>query len=535
MKKTITLLILGVFIITIASCNASGNHNDMTIPIISDTSGTTTTVISPPTVDDEKEYHRNLGMTIIDSYDEDLTKYYGDLKSYDGRYEILVDQIYRSKLDIEILKKTGIELPIYDKYYELICSFLLENTPKCLLPQYWSSGKPDRLNLQFVNEIYYLASLDEIRVVSNIKLIDLFACYCFSSALSGSNISTDLNNYPIILKELTGDPVSIEGQSFNQLTCRTEISVPRENNETLYVALGKFDVKITNNRLYVFSPDEKVSLPADYSGFISVAKANEYGIIGKTEYYEVESSVSLIPATPVSFKSNRLEKAIREYLNFSENDIITLKDLTEVTSIFITGDFVAVNPSGLSLDILNANEPAKNNDFSFDDLDNFPCLKSLTVKHNKTGNPSGERIKYINYIELWNNGITDISGLEGANASSISIMDNDFTDASVLSSMKVICQVFLNDNPIEKLSLPSKPIEQLRLRNTDITDLGFLDNVLSLGILDVHGTKIKSADELLYLRDISVLDLPAGVDYSKIKLISTLRELTVDGKSVNLK
>jgi len=114
-------------------------------------------------------------------------------------------------------------------------------------------------------------------------------------------------------------------------------------------------------------------------------------------------------------------------------------------------------------------------------------------------------------------------------------MDNDFTDASVLSSMKVICQVFLNDNPIEKLSLPSKPIEQLRLRNTDITDLGFLDNVLSLGILDVHGTKIKSADELLYLRDISVLDLPAGVDYSKIKLISTLRELTVDGKSVNLK
>lgn len=51
----------------------------------------------------------------------------------------------------------------------------------------------------------------------------------------------------------------------------------------------------------------------------------------------------------------------------------------------------------------------------------------------------------------------------------------------------------------------------------------------------MQGTNIKSADELLYLNGISVLDLPAGVDYSKIKLISTLRELTVDGISVSLR
>lgn len=110
------------------------------------------------------------------------------------------------------------------------------------------------------------------------------------------------------------------------------------------------------------------------------------------------------------------------------------------------------------MDHINADTPAQNNDFSFEDIDYFPCLSSLTVKYNKTGNPSGTTLKYLDWLELVACDITDLSGIENCYIRTLMLRDNNINDASVLSTARALDSVNLSGNPLSKINMPNKAI-----------------------------------------------------------------------------
>ncbi len=142
------------------------------IPSIGDESDSTSDVEHVGTEYDEIEYHRALGMTICGKYG--IHDYY-DKTTYEGMYQLVVDDVYRTKLNIEILRENGYKNPEDDALYALCVSFLEDKQPKCLHPQYDNLLK-DRQPLTHIEaDIYYLAKIDEARVAADEGLISFLA------------------------------------------------------------------------------------------------------------------------------------------------------------------------------------------------------------------------------------------------------------------------------------------------------------------------------------------------------------------------
>lgn len=520
MKKTLCFIAFLLAIIVCSSCDTI--EPPESFPNIDNISNETSTAITNPNdIEAEKEYHRNIGITVIDSYDE-LSQYY-NIETYLGLYDLTVDSIYRTKLDMDILRKAG--KTVDEDYYDLICSFLTENTPKCLLPQQWSHN--NALLITWNSYITNLALIDEDLLVSNHSLMDLFAFQCLLDAEAGSNIVKRLESYPILSEVIIGKKISVIGQRYETSLNRTVIDVLSDSSEKLLFRLGKCEIKYLDTDVVIVDKNEVISTLPSYEGVISIAPVNKYGIIGETIYYSVTSTAENIPNRDVSFSSSRLEDAVRIYFNKEKTDPISLKELATINSIFINGDNIFINQNGLTLDHMNAEIPAQNNDFSFEDIDYFPCLSSLTVKYNKTGNPSGTTLKYLDWLELVACDITDLSGIENCYIRTLMLRDNNINDASVLSTARALDSVNLSGNPLSKINMPNKAISQLHLMNTNIDSLDFAENLKDLFALNVIGTKITNADIVLKFPSLQYLNLPSGIDYSNIAEMKSLRELTV--------
>lgn len=528
----------------VVSCG--GDQPDIPdIPNIGDSTSTTAQDApessDPPTssdpsaseVYDEVKYHEELGFGIIKSYDSEefMHAYNG---TYDGLYALTVDSIYRTKLDIDILRKAGYDDGTFDGYLAVIQDFLKENSPKYLLPQEQSSLAEGKLRISWTAYIFHLIQENEEEFLKNEKLFAVYAFQCWRNALGGSDVSRGLSTYPEVQKKLVGSQPTVVEQRFDPVTCRTVIDIVADENARLVFKLEKGTVRCTDVDTYMMEKGVSViSVPPDYSGDLSIAAQNEYGLFSQTVYYTVKSTVDQIPDDDVNFRSARLEAAVREYLNKPSPARIKKSDLSSITDLFINGDQIAfVKFYTLPLEEINRNVPATVNDFSFSDIENFPCLDTLIVKHNRTGNPSGSAILNLHWLQLEDCGISDLSGLSGCNIKTLWLAYNDITDASVLSSATALETVLLSHNPLSKVFFPSKAMVNIDLYDTRITDLSCLEGLVSLFSFDCDSTEVSDILPLTKVRNIRRLFLPANADYKIVLKIPTLTELMVGNETI---
>lgn len=536
MKKTLPIIIcLLLTAAIVASC--SGNKPDVPdIPNIGDPTSTSNDSSPSDTsgqeVYDEIKYHEKLGFEIIKSYgSEEFTHAY-NIKTYEGLYSLVVDSIYRTKLDIDILKNAGYDDGTFDGYTTVIMDFLKENDPKHLLPRNQSTLAAGKLHIPWLIYIPDLIQANEEQFLRNEALFIVYAFQCKRDALGGADISKRLAAFPDVQKKLVGSSPVVTAQRFDDASCRTVVDIDADDNVRLVFKLGRDAVRCTDTDVYILKKGVALSVPPDYSGDISIAAQNEYGLLGPTVYYTVKSTVEQIPDSQVNFKSSRLEAAIREYLNKPSPAKIKKSDLSSITDIFVNGDLITLNRTGLTVEMINRNTPAAVNDFSFSDIDNFPCLTSLTVKHNRTGDPSGDTVLNLSWLELTDCGISDISGLSGCNIKTLWLADNNITDVSILASATALDNVMLANNPISKAVFPSKAMAVIDMSNTHITDLACLDEVVAMFSFDCSDTNVSDISRLTKIRNIHYLTLPANVDYKIVQNISSLRELVVGDKKI---
>ncbi len=528
-KKVLATITAIILLFALSACKVEGGDiidipsyaNDPLVSASDDTDNADET--------SERDQHINLGMTVIESI-EDLGSYY-DLSTYEGLAQLVTDYAYRTKLDIEYIRKKDNCESLYAEYYELLVSYLEDNKPKCLIPQD-ETAKMGTVGNGWKNHIMSMASLDEQSLTENEKLVGIFAYHCFTDAKGTADIPKRLQKYPLLSAKLLGEKPVITGQRFDSERSITVLDAQAPEGFDIVYLCGKGRMRITDNNYFVISSEEDIELLPNYSGTVTVACRGKYGLIGESVEFKVSDMSDKIPANEVKFSSARLDGAVRAFLGKSAGDAITQKDLIDVKDIYINGDGVYINRKGLTVEAMNATAKATVNDFVFSDIEYFPCLTYLTVKNNDISDPSGKRIRYIEWLEITNCGIKDISALEGTQARIISLVDNEITDASVLASAARASTIIINGNPLRKISLPEISFIKISIDNTEISSLDFLSSAVEISSFSCIGTNVKDIGILASFDDIKSLYIPEGIDYGITSRMSSLDEFYVGDKKI---
>lgn len=457
---------------------------------------------------DEIEYHRALGMTIIGEGNNGKGFY--DRNTYEGLYQSLVDRLYRTKLDIELLRKYGDNKEEHNRLYDVATTFLTDKQPVSLLPRPENLVKGRSPSAQWMEDLYSMAELDEERLMADEELVALYTYVARGRAVTTANyIERFRGEFPLLCEMIFGTPPVIVGQRFEPEMCRTLIDVTAEPDA--YLVYERFNPSPNETQYSILGKDRTIELSPTYSGPIYVAKVNENGTFSEAAFIEVKSAVDLIPAEEVTFVSARLESAVRAYLGKDATEPITKAELTGITDLFINGDTIILDASLVTVELYNRTDYATVNDFSFADIDNFLCLDSLTVRNNTTGDPYGNVIRMLSRLELSNCGITDLSALKGSAIWTLKVDHNQITDASVLESFGSLGWVILNDNPLTTLALPARGNSLLSINNTFLTNLDFLANVKSMFQFVYHGTPITDVTPLYRFTTLNSISRPDGM------------------------
>lgn len=206
---------------------------------------------------------------------------------------------------------------------------------------------------------------------------------------------------------------------------------------------------------------------------------------------------------PAVFTVPMLEKWVRQTLNKSDSDPISVKELDSITEIYFAGskaitadDYVEHNefPFG---GVQVGNERLMGWDFySLADFRQFRNLTRLTV--------AGQQV-------------TDLTGIEDLPLEYLNLTYNHVSDLSPLSGIKTLRSLVLAQNPVDDLTAVSKiaQLEELDLNRTNVSDLSAL-----------------AANQ--QLRNLSVGYCGYLTDLSPLSKISSLSNLSLRGKEFDL-
>lgn len=528
MKKIGILFVIVSILFLLSSCGSTPSET-LTIPKLN----TTESFDHLKAIEEEREYHKNLGMTIIEDLDSDLFQSTYDHHTYEGQYQLLTDYLYRAWLDIDILEARGFSNETNERYKNLISAFLEDNKPKCLLPQNWV--QEHRLNHFWRDPLVHLLEIDESKTVSNERLMMVYEYDCLCSSKMGGNIRETLSPYPLLSARILPPKAQVLSQQFDSGISKTSLTVDAGNASEIWVKEGNHEIVFSSQFVTIYKPGERILFSPAFSGEVSVAIRGKNGLLGETTHITIEKNTESIIAETVSFSSNRLNKAIRGYLKKTDSETITKADLSSIEQIFITGDLIFFNGEGITNEIANQQVVAEIQDFNFLDFESFPCLSRLTVKYNNTGNPKGDAVLALSYLELTGCGITDLSGLKDCRISQLYLIDNKIQTAEVLSTARSLEYLSLQMNPLKTIKLPSKSITNVNLRGTEISKLEFLKNVEILVTIDIEETKVKDINALCDVSGIIEIYCPNGTNYDVLRSISTLKDLYVGDKKIDLK
>ncbi len=190
------------------------------------------------------------------------------------------------------------------------------------------------------------------------------------------------------------------------------------------------------------------------------------------------------------FKSQLIEKAVRQRLNRSEGDI-SLEEMRGITEFFLLGDTPYLNwgdaySFGFTLHLHGTDKVggyAILTDLS--DLQFMPNLKKLS---------------------LMRLGLSDITALSNLSLTHLSLCDNRIADIKPLYGMKLLQELDISNNPI-----------------SDITGMADFTRLERLNISD---TLVSNLDAIagMNLRSLWLYEMPRNMDYSKLDTLSKLEE-----------
>ncbi len=213
----------------------------------------------------------------------------------------------------------------------------------------------------------------------------------------------------------------------------------------------------------------------------------------------------------VNFKEPIIEKAIRVHLNKDEEDVITEKDLLQVTELFIRGTQPVSNAEeyyALNLEIVT--DPQKIRDGSISDLSDLAQLKNL-----KTLMLSMQNISDI----------TPLAGMDKLECFEIK-HSPELEDISILSSMPLLKIVCLYDTAVMDLSPLAKcpRLTNIDVGRTHITSLQAIEGMEKLEFLNLSATLVTTLDGIeahvfLHSLDISELHIK---DLSPLMILPNL-------------
>ena len=161
-------------------------------------------------------------------------------------------------------------------------------------------------------------------------------------------------------------------------------------------------------------------------------------------------------------------------------------------------------------------------------------LKALVESALGKSNPTPSDMLSLTFLQKWNGGITDLTGLEhAANLTYLSLPDNEITDISPLSGLTSLLDVNLSGNHISDISALSGLVQLQDLslshnsRIRDIGPLAGLTNLTKLYLPENQIDDISPLSGLVHLTELAVATNPI----SDISPLSNLIDLTYLGIS----
>ncbi|MDP4179949.1 MAG: leucine-rich repeat domain-containing protein [Bacillota bacterium] len=174
----------------------------------------------------------------------------------------------------------------------------------------------------------------------------------------------------------------------------------------------------------------------------------------------------------IRFKDVNLDKAIREKLNKSDDEKVSLKDLQDIKELNADNRHIT-DLSGIEL--LSELDHLYLNGNNIEDISHLKGLDKLE------------------YLEMSGNNISDISSLaDFENLQFLDLSDNKITDLIPLSFLNSLTYLNLSDNQIENISFlyNLRSIKTLVLTDNKISDISVLSRLIQLKILFLNNNNI---------------------------------------------
>lgn len=218
-------------------------------------------------------------------------------------------------------------------------------------------------------------------------------------------------------------------------------------------------------------------------------------------------------AAPLDFENPRIEAAVYQALGTDASAHVYPEDISELTTLVLCGS--RVFGSWQEHQDYHDNywfefeqDPPPDGPCSFADLKNFPSLTTLVLD---------------------NQGVTDLSVLDGLTLQRLSVQKNQIADLSPLSAQTSLTTLWMSENPVETLEPLSKlpALTELLCDGTGISTLEPLSG-LPLELLDCKNTMVRDYSILPSLERLVVLRV-SGVDSETVSAISELNTLEMLG------
>ena len=285
---------------------------------------------------------------------------------------------------------------------------------------------------------------------------------------------------------------------------------------------------------------EEIFIPAAFLGRLTVTITNKYGFSGSVDVPVRDNSPLL--DTPVAFKSERLEKAVRTHIGKPEGSL-TKADLTGIATILIECDQIHLN-AAMSIprrSNFSAQEPINNlHDFLwFDSLTQLlvssndvasldgaePLLKNilmegLSLPYNRISELPVIQTCLCRSLDLSGNQIADVSPLKDLAVHTLALADNLIEDGEPFAGAR-FASLDLSGNPMTRFALSVDKLHEMANQGSDI----YLD-LSSTRLTAIEGLGVgKNADSFRFRSlDISHTEICEET----ISLVNGIGELTAN-------
>lgn len=215
----------------------------------------------------------------------------------------------------------------------------------------------------------------------------------------------------------------------------------------------------------------------------------------------------------VKFENQQIELAVRRSLGKSENEEITPAELEKVTTLILCDDKIFSSWEAHQ-------EYHDNYWFEFnsrDKRDSAACMDDL------------KRMPNIKTLVLDNQGLTDLSCLEGLSIERLSLKKNNITDIEPISDNPSLEILHISYNPLENIDALEKTVNlrEVNFNETSIQNTDAL-NKEKIKSLDICFTRIEDLSGVTEFKNLEKLYV-SNADTEEIKIINTMTGLQLLG------